>query len=226
MMDKESLNILVVDDHSLILNGLVESLNQVGYSRIQKSQNCDLAMEIILNSPIENAIDVVFLDLSFEKKSSSDIKCGEDLLNAINGLKNPPKVIVLTSHSETNRIINVVKNQDPDAYILKHECNATELDLAISKVMSNETYYSFEVHQKILKRKLVDIHSDDTAIEILKQLSTQYKISNMVGLIVNKKGKKLSLRSIDNRLAELRSDFKAINNIDLVVKAKELGVID
>mgnify|MGYP007058468312 FL=1 len=77
-----------------------------------------------------------------------------------------------------------------------------------------------------MNRKLIDIRMDDSSLEILRQLSKQYKISNMVGVIKNKKGKELSLRSIDNRLAELRADLNAVNNIDLVVKAKELGVID
>ena len=61
-------------------------------------------------------------------------------------------------------------------------------------------------------------------LKIFKNDFTCFTVS--LELVVNKKGKKLSLRSIDNRLAELRSDFKAINNIDLVVKAKEMGVID
>ena len=36
----------------------------------------------------------------------------------------------------------------------------------------------------------------------------------------------LKLRSIENKLASLRESLDAQNNTDLVLKAKELGIID
>ena len=43
---------------------------------------------------------------------------------------------------------------------------------------------------------------------------------------MNKNGIKIKLRSIELRLANLRADLNAVNNTDLILKAKELGVVD
>lgn len=226
-MQRENIKILVVDDHEMLLKGLVDSLKRAGYENVQSFLNCDLAYEAVLDANQKmDPFDVVFTDLSFENNSKAQFKQGEDLINQLKKISKATKVAVLSGHSETNRVINVIGNQDPDAYILKHECTPEEFDGAISKMLRDQKYYSQTVHQKIMNRRIIDIQTDETALEILRQLSKQYKIANMVGLIFNKKGKELSLRSIDNRLAELRESFNAVNNIDLVMKAKELGVID
>jgi hypothetical protein len=67
---------------------------------------------------------------------------------------------------------------------------------------------------------------DDVAIQILKELPNHAKISNLEGIIVKNDGTKIKLRSIESKLANLRIDLNAVNNTDLILKAKELGVID
>ena len=67
---------------------------------------------------------------------------------------------------------------------------------------------------------------DDVAIQILKQLPKQSKIINLEGKIKKSDGKLMKIRAIENKLANLRIDLNAQNNTDLVLKAKELGIID
>jgi hypothetical protein len=67
---------------------------------------------------------------------------------------------------------------------------------------------------------------DDIAIQILEELPKHSKISNLVGHIKKEDGKPLKIRSIETKLADLRVDLDAKNNTDLVLKAKELGIID
>ena len=226
-MNKSDLRVLLVDDHELILKGILDTFHAIGIRTVHTEKNCDKAfLSYKIARDKGDPFDLVFTDLSFDRSEEWDIKSGETLMRSIRNLGNPPPIGVITGHAETNRLYNVIKNQIPDAYILKHDCSQAELELAVIKMLRGEHYYSHEVHQKIMNRKLIDIRMDDSSLEILRQFSKQYKISNMVGVIKNKKGKELSLRSIDNRLAELRADLNAVNNIDLVVKAKELGVID
>jgi hypothetical protein len=67
---------------------------------------------------------------------------------------------------------------------------------------------------------------DEISIQILKELPKHAKLSNLLGHIKNKSGQVLKTRSIETRLAGLRIDLNAKNNTDLVIKAKELGIID
>ncbi|MBT5099514.1 MAG: hypothetical protein HOM26_03535 [Polaribacter sp.] len=102
----------------------------------------------------------------------------------------------------------------------------TELSFAIEKMNANDFYYSNEVHQKIMRRNIVQIQMDEVAIQILKELPNHPKISNLEGVILKNDGNLMKLRSIETKLSNLRADLNANNNTDLVLKAKELGVID
>ncbi len=219
----DKLKILIVDDHQLIIDGIISSLNEVGDFEIFSSTNCDDAYAKLK----QKTFDILFTDLSFDNDTSSTkINTGESLIKAIQKEEIPIKIAVITGHSETNRIYNVIQNLKPSAYLLKTKCNATELNFAIQKMMSDDFYYTHEVHQKIIRRACINIQMDEVAIQILKELPNQSKISNLEGIIKKEDGTFLKQRSIESKLANLRIDLNAVNNTDLILKAKELGIID
>lgn len=219
----DKLKILIVDDHQLIIDGIISSLNEIGSFEISSSTNCDDAYVKLR----QKRFDILFTDLSFDcDTSSTKLNGGESLIKAIHQENIPVKVAVITGHSETNRIYNVIQNLKPSAYLLKTKCNATELNFAIQKMMSDDFYYTHEVHQKIIRRACIDIQMDEVAIQILKELPHQPKISNLEGIIKKEDGTFLKQRSIESKLANLRIDLNAVNNTDLILKAKELGIID
>ncbi len=218
-----ALKILVVDDHQLIIDGIVSSLNKAGDYEVVTTRCCDDALLKLK----QGTFDILFTDLSFDVAvQSNHIDGGESLIKAVKKEGIPVKIGVITGHSETNRIYNVVYNLKPSSYLLKNKCDATELQFAIQKMMNDEVYYSHDVHQKLMRRACIEIQMDEVAIQILKELPKQSKISNLVGLIKKEDGTLLKQRSIENKLANLRIDLNAINNTDLILKAKELGIID
>jgi len=93
-------------------------------------------------------------------------------------------------------------------------------------MLKNNKYYTHEIHQKIMRRKIIQIQMDDIAIQILRELPNHPKLANLEGVIIIGYVSFLKLRSIETKLGTLRSNLNAINNTDLVLKAKELGVID
>jgi DNA-binding NarL/FixJ family response regulator len=219
----KKLKILIVDDHQLIIDGIIASLNEKGDYDITSTNTCDKAF----NKLKQEKFDILFTDLSFDSNSQfNNIDGGESLIKKVKEAKIDVKIGVITGHTETNRIYNVIHNLQPSAYLLKNKCDATELGFAINKMLNNDFYYSHEVHQKLIKRACVQIQMDEVAIQILKELPNQSKISNLEGVIKKNDGSDLKLRSIESKLANLRIDLNAINNTDLILKAKELGIID
>jgi DNA-binding NarL/FixJ family response regulator len=224
---ENKIRILLVDDHLLILRGLIAMFDEIldlNFDIVYKT-NCDSAYETILLSEKSNPFDIIFTDLSFGD-TNGRIKSGEDLINQLKKSVPNLKIGVITGHSETNRVFNVIENQQPLGYLLKDSCSANELSFAILQMLQNQKYYSHIVHQKILKRSIVQISMDEIAIQILQELPKHSKLSNLVGYIKKDNGKPLKIRSIEIKLASLRLDLDAQNNTDLVLKAKELGIID
>jgi two-component system capsular synthesis response regulator RcsB len=148
------------------------------------------------------------------------------LIKAIRNNEIDIKIGVITGHTETNRVFNVISNLEPNVYLLKSKCDAKELGFAVDQMLLNKKYYTHEIHQKIMRRNIIQIQMDDIAIQILRELPNHPKLANLEGVIIKGDGSVLKIRSIETKLRGLRADLNAVNNTDLVLKAKELGVID
>ena len=221
------IKILIVDDHQLIIQGLLCSLEKVGNFEVVTTSDCDDALHLIKASEKSAPFQILFTDLCFDNNTKeTKLNGGEALIKAIriNGIE--IKVAVITGLTETNRVYSIISNLKPNAYLLKGNCEAAEIGFAIQKMLKNEYYYSHIIHQKIIRRKIAQIKIDDVSLQVLKELPNHPKISNLEGVIVKNNGNKIKLRSIETKLANLRIDLNAINNTDLILKAKELGVID
>jgi len=223
----EKIKILLVDDHQLIIEGILSYLKNIDNLEVITTNSPDEAFSLLKNSLHNTPFQILFTDLSFDNTTAdSVITGGEDLIKTIKKEKIAIKIGVLTGHFETNRVYNVIHNLHPDAYILKGKCSTNELEYAINTMLKNETFYTHEIHQKLLKRAMIEIQMDEVAIQILKELPKHPKISNLEGVIAKQDGKLMKIRSIENKLAKLRVDLNANNNTDLVLKAKELGILD
>jgi len=223
----EKIKILIVDDHQVIIQCLLCSLEEVGDFEVVTTTDCDDAFQLIKASEKSAPFKILFTDLSFDNNTKeTKLKGGEALIKAIKKNEIQIKVALITGHAQTNRMYNVINNLKPNAYLLKSNCGAIEIGFAVQKMLNNEYYYSHIIHQKIIRRKITQIKIDDVALQILKELPNHPKISNLEGVITKNNGIKIKLRSIETKLANLRTDLNAINNTDLILKAKELGVID
>ncbi len=224
---RNKIRILIVDDHKLVIQGILCSLNEVGDFDIITSNTCDAAFQLIKSHQNNNPFHLLFTDLSFDNSTEeTNLEGGEELIKAIKNNEFDIRIGVITGHTETNRVYNVISNLNPNAYLLKSKCDSKEIGFAVEKMLANDYYYTHEVHQKIMRRNIIQIQMDDIALQILKELPKHPKIANLEGIIKKGDGSVLKLRSIETKLGKLRADLNANNNTDLVLKAKELGVVD
>jgi DNA-binding NarL/FixJ family response regulator len=219
--------ILIADDHLLVIQGLLCSLQEIGNFEIVTTNNCDDAFQLIKSNLTTNPFQILFTDLSFDNSTKdTNLDGGEELIKAIRNNEIDIKIGVITGHTETNRVFNVISNLEPNVYLLKSKCDAKELGFAVDQMLLNKKYYTHEIHQKIMRRNIIQIQMDDIAIQILRELPNHPKLANLEGVIIKGDGSVLKIRSIETKLRGLRADLNAVNNTDLVLKAKELGVID
>jgi DNA-binding NarL/FixJ family response regulator len=219
--------ILIADDHLLVIQGLLCSLQEIGNFEIVTTNNCDDAFQLIKSNLTTNPFQILFTDLSFDNSTKDmNLDGGEELIKAIRNNEIDIKIGVITGHTETNRVFNVISNLEPNVYLLKSKCDAKELGFAVDQMLLNKKYYTHEIHQKIMRRNIIQIQMDDIAIQILRELPNHPKLANLEGVIIKGDGSVLKIRSIETKLRGLRADLNAVNNTDLVLKAKELGVID
>ncbi len=135
----ELINVLLVDDHQIVIDGIsqcLQSLNSVKV--IGSAHNGEEAIQSIKNS----RVDIVILDISMP------VMDGVEAAKIIKEDFTDVKVIMLTMHSDSDRISDLV-DIGVDGYLLKNT-GVEELEKAISSVISGKPFYTSEISSKIL----------------------------------------------------------------------------
>lgn len=147
------MKILLADDHTLFLQGLV--------SLIEKNKELKIVGEASNGSDAitlaeELDPDIVIMDISMPQ--TDGIQATEIIIE-----KNPHiKVIILSMYSQDNYVLNSLK-AGASAYVLKNAAYQ-ELQLAIDAVAEGETYLSPGVSQVVIK-KYLQLTSDNESLE-------------------------------------------------------------
>lgn len=206
--------ILAVDDHSLILEGICKIVNKMPEATVADAVTSgQRALELIA----ARDYDVYILDISIPDVS------GFELIAKIRELNQEARIIVNTMHEEiwmVNRLVQCGVN----AVILKASAPA-ELVAAIRNVLHGETYTCprfAAVSQKLLctsaslQSKDVPTRRERDVLEAVAKGMNTHEIALLL---------KISENTVETFRKRLISKFEAKNAIDMVVKAAAQGWI-
>ena len=128
------IQILIVDDHQMFLDGLKTLLSKEKNLNIAaEANNGNEALEILAKIPV----DLVITDINMPVMS------GTELTKQIKKVYPKIKVLVLTMYND-REIIHEIVMTEAEGYILKNS-NKKELLNAINRIIDHVTYYSNEV---------------------------------------------------------------------------------
>lgn len=211
------MNILLVDDHKIMIDGLKmlfenESDIQVNF----EAQTGEQALRMVA----DHEIDIVLLDINLPDIS------GFEVCKGIKSIKPAVKVIALTMHDEAGYISKMAK-VGVDGYILKNTGKG-EIMRAIDTVMNDEKYYSAEVTKSLILGTPKERKPKSS--DFIQKLTRREK--EILQLIVDEMttdemAKKLFISSttvISHRKSLLRK-LNAKNSAGLVKKAYEFGLL-
>ena len=132
-------NILIVDDHALMRNGLEAMLaSEPGYEVVGVAADGMSA----IRSVSELKPDVILMDLTMPRTS------GMDAIVQIKRQHPHIKIIALTFHKE-DQYIHATLEAGADAYVLKDD-SRTELFNALANVVSGRNYLSPSIVDKVV----------------------------------------------------------------------------
>lgn len=133
------INILIVDDHQIILDGLKALLYGT-----EKEYKLSVALSgaDAIRIAEEQAIDIILLDVNLPDIS------GFEVCKTIKTKKETIKIIALTMHGEVGYINKMIKS-GADGYILKN-AGKGEILQAIENVLKGERHFGKEVTDKLI----------------------------------------------------------------------------
>ena len=141
---KQTIQLLMVDDHPFILQAYKNTLN--GFKKEEydiittDAVNGETGYNVIASSPIN--FDVAFLDISIPPYSEKGIESGVDLALLLRAKMPQCKIFLLTMHTEKLKFKYFFDTIKPEGLVVKNDLTFEELIYAFEKVISGETYLS------------------------------------------------------------------------------------
>lgn len=212
----KKINLLIADDHTMFLEGIVSLLGQEPeINSIKKANNGIEALNIIKTA----AVDLIILDISMPEMD------GIELTKILK--KNYPKIkiLVVSTHSNVNIISRLIRI-GVNGYLLKN-AEKSELLTAIHSIMAGNNYFSEETEEKysynqlkIEKQALNLTELSSREKEILVLIAHEYNTAEIAEKTF------ISLNTVNTHRRNLLSKLNAKNTAGLVKYAVENGLVD
>lgn len=215
MEDKKTAELLLVDDHSLILEGLCRILNRLPDVHVAAvATSGAVARRLIESRPY----DLYILDVSLPDIS------GFELIELIRSHYPEARIIINTMHEEVwmvNRLVRCGVNG-----ILLKSADSREMEIAVNRILAGGTYTCprFEAVRRGAAGNSSVVHAKDKPtqreLEVLKAMAcgqSTVEIASALGVTEN---------TVETFRRRLINKFDAKNSIDLVMKAVAGGWID
>jgi DNA-binding NarL/FixJ family response regulator len=201
----KKLNILIVDDHPIIIEGYKNALKTIEGIEylfdIRTANSCDSAIKEITQSAELNPIDLLFLDLNLPESSDGKITSGQCIGKFARKLIPDIKVIISTMCTDNFVIHDILKNLSPLGFLIKSDISPETLTEAFDNVNKGTPYYSNSIVRYLRMHLTNDLDLDDIDRKILHLLSKGVSTKSLTSFIP------LSLAAIEKRKRNLKDLF-------------------
>ncbi|MDP5202284.1 response regulator transcription factor [Flavobacterium sp. DG2-3] len=211
-----SINLLIADDHTMFLQGIISLLEQEpNITIVDKAVNGIEALEIVK----KGVVDFIILDISMPEMD------GIELSKILKKQHPDVKILIVSTHSNVmivSRLIRIGVN----GYLLKN-AEKEELLKAINTIASGENYFAEELEEKYLLNSskiekqvsnLTELSSREK--EILVLIAQEYNTAEIAEKTF------ISLNTVNTHRRNLLSKLNAKNTAGLVKYAVENGLVD
>lgn len=140
----KKVSVLLVDDHYLVIEGVKNILQSLGYVELVGAV---LSGRDALTIVTEITPDIVFLDISLP-----DIN-GIELCSKLLASRPKAKIIALSTFNNLGYVGQMMQ-QGASGYLLKN-ASVQEFDTAISTVLSGKKYFSEEIQMALLQERSI-----------------------------------------------------------------------
>ena len=207
-MDKK-IRVLIVDDHSLVLDGLKSRLQRSGVIEVvgdptNGRQGIELAEQI---QP-----DIVLMDINMPEMNG--IVAAEILSERLGHIK----LLVLSIHDDREYILDVAR-LGSKGYVLK-SASAEEMVTAITTVYNGGTHYSREIAEILLQQNHQQSSTLTNREQTIISLLASGKSSKQMAAELN-----ISVRTVDTHRRNIKQKLQIKTTPELVRYAIEYGLI-
>lgn len=211
-MENEKINIIIVDDHPIVIEGLRMMLNSQPFFNIAGSFTSGTETISFIQSEI---VDIILLDITLPDAN------GTELCREIKKISPNTSVIMFSNRSERSIIMQSIQN-GASGYLLKNT-SIDELVICIKGALSGDIVFCNETKQIISRPSQHDLpipRLTKREKQIL-QMVAQGKTSNIIAEELF-----LSPLTVDTHRKNLLQKFQAKNSTELINLAVQQQLIE
>lgn len=212
---KQKYNVLIVDDHQIVLDGLRSILKSSPFNIVGEAANGQQAFDFIKNSNTE--IDLVLTDISMP------IMSGTDLCILIKEAYPEIKVLILSMYDSAPMIREALA-AEADGFVIKNT-GKEDLLTGLQTIANNGHYYSKAIvpilmsqTEKTKKQIILKEQLSEREIEVLT-LILKEKTSEQIATTLN-----ISKKTVDNHRASILNKTGYASTVGLVKYALSIGL--
>ena len=204
----QGMHIAVVDDHSVVQEGLRSCLENSGVEHVECFSNGGQLMAALGRC----RFDIYIVDVELP---------GEDcsvLIDEIRGMDKGAKIVVNTMHEEP-WVVSKITSKQVDAVVYKSASMEHLLDV-VTSVAAGRQYFSANFRRL---QSLMEVQNDvptSRELEILKNIASGRSTKNIATALF------ISENTVENHRKSLFRKFKVRNMAELIVKAIAQGYIN
>jgi len=219
------IRILAVDDHEMIVLGYKYTLEASTFENfevvVHTAQSFEAGKAEIESSAKRLPYDIILLDIQMFPESAKEERGGENLGLLVKKISPTSKVVFLSSFSDSYRINNILKNVNPDGYMVKSEVDQKTLQTMVRTVIDNPPYYTASALRAIRRKLANEDQIDERDKKILYQLSIGTKTKDISALVA------AASTTVENRKRQLKIMLGVENGNDfaLIDEARKRGFI-
>lgn len=209
-----TINIAIVDDHQIIVEGLLAFLSKHDHIKVVASSNNAIDMLDLLD---KQPIDILLTDVMMPGMN------GIELAKEVRRLYPKVKIIALSMTGEAQTVSNMIENSDIAGYLLK-QTSAAEMAMAIEKVYAGGIYFQ----ESILK----DLEDFSTQKKTVSNIHITNREKQLIGLIEKNYSNKeiatafnISLHTVETHRKNILRKTGASNVLSLVKWAYENKIL-
>lgn len=214
-MIMNKITLAIVDDHQVVIDGLVSMLNGSPETEIVFFTTSPQELLAYIKC---NMVDVVMVDIHMPEVN------GIDLCNLILKARGDIKILVFSGFDDTHYVRQALR-KGASGYILKNAARSAVID-AIRTVYNGQEYIDEVIRKQIIqesvtgqKQSMYEIPLTKREKEILKLVAEEYSNQEIADKLF------LSLRTVETHRSNLTKKLEAKNTASLVKEAIRRGLI-
>lgn len=200
-------NILIIDDHSFILDAYENLIKDTDTFKIEKILKATTVEKAISHINKEQQIDIAFFDISMPKNDIFRIDDGIDLAQYFKSKHPNAKIVFMTMHMEFHILLKAIYLIKPEGFISKSDIEPFTFSSILDSLKNDKIFYSEEMLEVFNWAKQSKIKLDQYDFQILTLTNKGVKTKELIHYLP------LSLSAIEKRKSSLKlilADFKEI----------------